>query len=599
MNRLGIYVFYDKDGIVDDYITYFLDSFIHYFQEFIIVCNGDLTESGRQIFEKYTHSILIRENTGGEVWGYKEGLNYFGWNMLKSFEEVVLLNDTLMGPIDSFDTMFFDMERKDLDFWGLFRKYSAKDSLVSECIQSCFLAFRNRMIQSKEFENYWEQLLCFQDKKQTTYQFETTFTNYFQQLGFQWDTYVDTSELEKRHYAPALVFPTELIAEKGCPIFIKQVFCCDYKWLIENTIGNIALKLYRYLQDFSDYPVDIILQHLLRTQNLANLYRCFHWNYILPTMQIVSKQILSIFQEKKVGLIVYSYYPDLVDILVAYINKLPTEVDIYFFTDTCLKIDNIKKNIEKIGRKNVKIQLVMNRGRDLGSFLIGSKEIIPKYDYIGFIHDKKSGHLNPSTIGEGFFHKCLECMLSSTDYIYNIFHIFEENPRLGILSPSKPIHGGFYQYVGKEWGENYDIASKLFIQLDLHVPMEDKFPPIAPFGDFFWFRPKALKKLLNRSWEYEDFPPEPLASDGTLLHAIERIYPFVAQEAGYYSGYVTTIEYAEMEYTNWDYILGDVNNTSYYCWSKWMEIENSGCWKITRPIRWISRIFKQHRRLNE
>ena len=165
MNRLGIYVFYDKDGIVDDYITYFLDSFIHYFQEFIIVCNGDLTESGRQIFEKYTHSILIRENTGGEVWGYKEGLNYFGWNMLKSFEEVVLLNDTLMGPIDSFDTMFFDMERKDLDFWGLFRKYSAKDSLVSECIQSCFLAFRNRMIQSKEFENYWEQLLCFQDKK--------------------------------------------------------------------------------------------------------------------------------------------------------------------------------------------------------------------------------------------------------------------------------------------------------------------------------------------------------------------------------------------------------------------------------------------------
>ncbi|MCI9592462.1 MAG: rhamnan synthesis protein F [Lachnospiraceae bacterium] len=598
MKRLGIYVFYDKDGIVDDYISYFLDSFIHYFQEFIIVCNGNLTENGRRIFEKYTRNILICKDKG-EVWGYKEGMNYFGWNTLKHFEEVILLNDTLMGPVSSFDTMFSDMENKELDFWGIFRKYSDKEFCFPEHIPSCFLAFRNRMIQSKEFEDYWEQLPFFQDQKQTTCQFETTFTNYFQQLEFQWDTYIDTSEMEKRHYAPPLIFPTELIIEKGCPVFIKQVFCCDYKWLIENTTGYIALKLYHFLQEFSNYPVDMILQHLLRTQNLANLYRCFHWNYILPTAQTVSKQISEIFKEKKIGLIVYSYYPDLVDTLIFYVNKLPPEVDVYFFTDTSPKIDNIKKHVERIQRTNVNFQLVMNRGRDLGSFLIGSREFIPQYDYIGFIHDKKSGHLEPATVGEGFFHKCLENMLSSTDYIYNVFQVFEENPRLGILSPSKPIHADFYQYVGKEWGENYDIASKLSIELNLHVPIEANLPPIAPFGDFFWFRPRALESLFNKRWEYEDFPHEPLAPDGTLLHAIERIYPFVAQEAGYYSGYITTIEYAEMEYTNWDYILGDVNNISHYCWSKWMEIENNVCWKITRPIRWISKMLKHHRRLNE
>ena len=60
MKRLGIYVFCDKDGIVDDYISYFLNDFIQHFQEFLIVCNGILTKDGRQILQKFTHHILHR-----------------------------------------------------------------------------------------------------------------------------------------------------------------------------------------------------------------------------------------------------------------------------------------------------------------------------------------------------------------------------------------------------------------------------------------------------------------------------------------------------------------------------------------------------------
>ncbi len=613
MKRLGIYIFNDKDGIVDNYISYFLDSFTHYFQEFLIICNGGLSENGKRIFEKYTHHILIRENTGGETWNYKEGIKYFGWNTLKHFEEIVLLDDTFMGPVGSFDTMFSDMERKKVDFWGLFRNYPANGYPIMKYIQTCFFAFRYQMIQSKEFQDYWEQLPDSEMQQQVPYPFGNTFTNYFEQLGFQWDVYIDTSDMEKHHYAPVLVFPAELISEKRCPVFIKQIFYSDYQWVLENTAGDIALRLYRFLQEFSDYPVDLILQHLLRTQNLADLYRCFHWNYILPSAQIRSKQALEIFKKRKIALIVHSYYPDLVSTLLSYINKLPSEVDVYFFTDTQKKVEEIKKQVESIKQRNVNYQLVVNRGRDIGSFLIGSRKIISQYDYVGFIHDKKSGHLGPATVGESFFHKCLENMLSSTDYIYNIFQIFEENTRLGILAPSKPIHAGFYQYIGKEWGANFDIAFRLFTELNLHVPIDEKLPPIAPFGNFLWFRPKALKKLFNKHWTYEDFPCEPLAPDGTLLHAIERIYPFIAQEAGYYSGYITTVEYAEVEYTNWDYILGSVNNTSYYCWSKWMEAqklnedlfqmieayENSTCWKITYPIRRIAQMSKQHRRQNE
>ena len=42
---------------------------------------------------------------------------------------------------------------------------------------------------------------------------------------------------------------------------------------------------------------------------------------------------------------------------------------------------------------------------------------------------------------------------------------------------------------------------------------------------------------MNYPWTLCDFPKEPLPVDGTLLHAIERIYPFVVQSQGYYSAY--------------------------------------------------------------
>jgi lipopolysaccharide biosynthesis protein len=41
---------------------------------------------------------------------------------------------------------------------------------------------------------------------------------------------------------------------------------------------------------------------------------------------------------------------------------------------------------------------------------------------------------------------------------------------------------------------------------------------------------------LNLGWD--DYPEEPVPIDGTILHALERLLPFVANHAGYQ--YATT-----------------------------------------------------------
>ena len=124
MKRLMIYFIYDKDGIVDNYIPYFLSSFKPYCEEICIVVNGFLTEESKQKLEKVSSQILIRENKGLDVGAYKYGLNHYGFkNIKENFDEVILTNFTLFGPCFPLDDMFKNIEEQDCDWWAPFKWY--------------------------------------------------------------------------------------------------------------------------------------------------------------------------------------------------------------------------------------------------------------------------------------------------------------------------------------------------------------------------------------------------------------------------------------------------------------------------------------------
>ena len=90
-------------------------------------------------------------------------------------------------------------------------------------------------------------------------------------------------------------------------------------------------------------------------------------------------------------------------------------------------------------------------------------------------------------------------------------------------------------------------------ELNLSVPLDAHKEVIAPLGTMFWFRPAALKPLFDHDWQWEDFPPEPNDIDGTILHAIERAYGYVAQASGYFCGWLFSDSFARIELTNLSY----------------------------------------------
>ena len=168
MKRLGIFFFYEKNGDVDDFITYYLADLNKNLTELVVVCNGKLSEQGRAAFSQFTDNIIVRENKGLDVWAYKTALDSYGWAKLSEFDEIVMTNSTLMGPVRPLKEMFDAMwENQDLDFWGLSIHHGAKSNpfkgkhlynYLPVHIQSHFIVYRRRFVQNPELQAYWDNM---------------------------------------------------------------------------------------------------------------------------------------------------------------------------------------------------------------------------------------------------------------------------------------------------------------------------------------------------------------------------------------------------------------------------------------------------------
>lgn len=567
MKRVAIYFFYDKDGVVDRYVNYFLEDFKQNLDRLIVVCNGKLTPEGREEFSKYTNEIIVRENKGFDVWAYKEGIEYIGWDNLKNYDELIMLNMTIMGPIYSFKEMFDEMDsRKELDFWGItkFHKFPVdpwgliKYGYIPEHIQSHFIAVRNPMLTSYEFKQHWEKMRMINTYFESVSYHESIFTKKFNDKGFKSDAYIDSEDLKDFTDHPIIDYPKKIIEEKRCPIFKRRSFFNPYDDFLTRSMGRSSLELFKYIEENTNYDVNLIWDNVLRVENMYDIKNTLHLNYNLPS----NYSLLKDNDSKKIGLFFHIYFEDLIEECFNYASNVPEYVDIFITTDKESKKIKIENKFSELKNK-VDIKIIENRGRDVSAFLVPNREEILKYDIACFAHDKKTKQLHPELKGEEFKYKCLENILGNKNFVNNIINLFVENPRLGLLSPPAPNHAEFYGNLGREWGENYDITVEFLKDLKIEINVDKGKAPIAPYGTMFWFRPKAMKKLLEKTWKYEDFPKEPNKIDGTLLHAIERAYPFVVQEAGFYSANVLNEDFTRVEMTNLGFMLSSLNKTLY------------------------------------
>lgn len=286
LKRVLFYFAYDAQGVLDDYIYYALEKMRPFMERIVVVVNGKLKKDCYDMLDRYADKTIVRPNVGFDVWAYKTGIDDMGWDALMEYDEFIIMNHTIMGPIYDLTDMFTEMESRTVDFWGITKCFKEESpaaadmwknpyGYIPEHIQSSFCVFRKSLFSQDVFQQLWNKMPMIYSYYESGGTFEQVITKKFADLGFTWSCYTDYTTLDPKVHGccPLITAPLEVVKELKSPFFKRRTFF-THKAEFTATVPWV-LDFWKFLCEESDYDTDMVMVNLIRSCNQRDLVESF------------------------------------------------------------------------------------------------------------------------------------------------------------------------------------------------------------------------------------------------------------------------------------------------------------------------------------
>jgi O-antigen biosynthesis protein len=219
------------------------------------------------------------------------------------------------------------------------------------------------------------------------------------------------------------------------------------------------------------------------------------------------------------------HYRDLAMDLVRYLGNVPRAFSLYVSVDSAESLEYVENLLRThVPLATVEVRVFPNVGRDIAPFVCGFGRQLAAHDLVAHVHTKRSPHNGAKA---DWRRQLLADLMGTTEFIQNLLGVFEMNPHLGMAFPQ--YHPSLKGQIS--WGTNYAACEVLASRLGITIS-EDHLQ-LFPAGSMFWARALALRPLWEAGISYEDFPVEAGQVDGTLAHAIERMFGEIVHSTGH------------------------------------------------------------------
>lgn len=556
MKRAGIFLFYDPEGKVDDYILGCLGSLQQHMDYLLVVSNSPLDETNRKRLESVSSEVMERKNVGYDVGAYRDGLRHLGWDHMGDYDELVLFNYTFFAPIHPWAGLFERTDKWDTDFWGItehdeVRPHPFLPKLVMpRHIQSHWIAVRSSLSTTKDWRTYWEDMPPIESYNDSIQWHESRFTGYFNALGYRHEVAYNVDDYPS---ANPVFDNASLLLQDGCPILKRRNLFHNPLHLDRFAIiGADMLEQAR----LAGYDTDLILSNLARTSKPRDLVTNAGLTWVVP--QSASEETYAAAATQKILAVAHIFYADMAEEILQRLSVLPKG---YYLVATTSNEENqaqIRAVMERYGVEGEVRVVASNRGRDIGAFLVDCNDVLSsdKWDIVVKIHSKKSVQ-DDYNAAQLFKTHLYDNLLNSRAHVANILAEFAAHPALGMVLAPLPHMG--YPTMGHAWFTNREPAQAVAKRLGINVPF-DKDMPLATYGSMFIARPQALTKLVNAGFKPENFPVEGGYKDGSLAHVLERLMAYAALSEGFYVRPVLAPKWAEVYYGYLEYKLAAVSS---------------------------------------
>ncbi|MFC3932720.1 rhamnan synthesis F family protein [Streptococcus dentapri] len=516
MKRLLLYVHFNKYNHLSPHVHYQLERMRPLFSRVVFISNSPFQDEDQAILrqEGLIDDFIQRQNSGFDFAAWRDGMSYIGWNRLADYDAITTMNDTCFGPLWDLAPIYERFEADEqVDFWGLTNHRKTK--IFSEHIQSYFISFSKKVIESEAFQNFWQPIKEFTDVQDVIGYYETKVTTTLTDAGFKYDTVfntVDASTEGMLHPDFSYYNPTAILNARVPFIKVKAI----------NANQHITPYILNQLETSSDYPIDLLVSYMTNISQ-PDL------PYLLARKYLNKSAYKPVPVTKKVAVHLHVFYVDLLQEFLDAFKAFHFSYDLFITTDSQTKLDEIKEVLAE-NQQPAEITVTGNIGRDVLPML-KLKDKLKGYDYIGHFHTKKSKEAD-FWAGESWRKELIEMLVKPAD---EILTQLSGKPDLGLVIADIPSFFRFNKIV-VAWNENLiapkmeELWEKMGLKKSIDFKAMDTF--VMSYGTYVWFKYDALEPLFDLNLTDEDVPAEPLPQN-SILHAIERLLIYIAWDRHY------------------------------------------------------------------
>lgn len=515
MKRLLLYVHFNKYNRVSSHVVYQLTQMRSLFSKVIFISNSQVADADvKMLREKHLIDDFIqRQNSGFDFAAWRDGMVFVGFDELVTYDSVTTMNDTCFGPLWEMYSIYQEFETKTtVDFWGLTNNRATKS--FREHIQSYFISFKESVLRSTAFRDFWENIKEYQDVQKVIDQYETKVTTTFLDAGFQYDVVFNTTKEDASHMLHAdfsYYNPTAILNHRVPFIKVKA---------IDNN-QHITPYLLNDIQKNSTYPIDLIVSHMSEIN-----YPDF--SYLLGHKYVKKRERVDL-KNQKAAVHLHVFYVDLLEEFLTAFKQFHFSYDLFITTDS----DDKKAEIEEVLSANsqeAQVFVTGNIGRDVLPML-KLKNYLSTYDFVGHFHTKKSKEAD-FWAGQSWREELIDMLVKPAD---NILAQLQQNPKIGLVIADMPT---FFRYnkIVDAWNEHLIAPEMNTLWQKMGMTKKIDFNAfhtfVMSYGTFVWFKYDALKPLFDLNMTDDDVPEEPLPQN-SILHAIERLLIYIAWNEHY------------------------------------------------------------------
>lgn len=241
MRRLCLFAGYDEENIIQDYVVYLIKK-LSTLSDVYYLGNGKFQSDELFKIAPYTKMIYTKKHTQKDFGSWQILISQLGWENISKYDEVVMCNDSVYGPLCDLDEIFWQMERYNYDFWGI-----TSDYYKTFHIHSYFMVFNQEIIKNQKFQNFWKN-----NKSHNSTECEYILTTLLTSEGFIGNSFI------KNHSNNNILYePQKLVNDYSTPFIKVKSFLPKNPYTAESSFG-IRLKLLTQ----TNYDINLISKHI-------------------------------------------------------------------------------------------------------------------------------------------------------------------------------------------------------------------------------------------------------------------------------------------------------------------------------------------------